>query len=146
MLEDILYLSNIVKRLYVITSKDKLLGNSKLLDKVNKLENIELLFNQNIKKINGKDKIESIELNDKTLIIDGLFINNEYGPITSFVKELGITNEKGYIIADDNGKTKIDGIYVCGDSKEKTLYQIITAASEGALAATDAYKYIKNYK
>ena len=46
----------------------------------------------------------------------------------------------------DNGKTKIDGIYVCGDSKEKTLYQIITAASEGALAATDAYKYIKNYK
>ena len=99
-----------------------------------------------IKKINGKDKIESIELNDKTLTIDGLFINNEYGPITSFVKELGITNEKGYIIADDNGKTKIDGIYVCGDSKEKTLYQIITAASEGALAATDAYKYIKNYK
>ena len=59
---------------------------------------------------------------------------------------MGITNEKGYIIADDNGKTKIDGIYVCGDSKEKTLYQIITAASEGALAATDAYKYIKNYK
>ena len=92
------------------------------------------------------EKIKSIELNDKTLTIDGLFINNEYGPITSFVKELGITNEKGYIIADDNGKTKIDGIYVCGDSKEKTLYQIITAASEGALAATDAYKYIKNYK
>ena len=146
MLEDILYLSNIVKKLYIITSKEKLLGNSELLDKVNKLENIELLFNQNIKKINGKDKIESIELNDKTLTIDGLFINNEYGPITSFVKELGITNEKGYIIADDNGKTKIDGIYVCGDSKEKTLYQIITAASEGALAATDAYKYIKNYK
>ena len=146
MLEDILYLSNIVKKLYIITSKDKLLGNNELLDKITKLENIELLFNQNIKKINGKDKIESIELNDKTLTIDGLFINNEYGPITSFVKELGITNEKGYIIADDNGKTKIDGIYVCGDSKEKTLYQIITAASEGALAATDAYKYIKNYK
>ena len=59
-----------VKKLYVITSKDKLLGNSELLDKVNKLENIELLFNQNIKKINGKDKIESIELSDKRLIID----------------------------------------------------------------------------
>lgn len=145
MLEDILYLSNIVKKLYVITSKDKLLGKDELLDKVNSLENIELLFNQTIKKINGIKKIESIDLNDKTISIDGLFINNEYGPITSFVKDLGITNDKGYIIADDNGKTKIDGIYVCGDSKAKTLYQIITAASEGALAATDAYKYIKNY-
>ena len=141
--------NNIKFEVKVISTKDfpqKLLNTKSVPEKLYTIRNIELLYNQNVKKINGKDKIESIELNDKTLTIDGLFINNEYGPITSFVKDLEITNEKGYIIADDNGKTKIDGIYVCGDSKEKTLYQIITAASEGALAATDAYKYIKNYK
>ena len=53
--------------------------------------------------------------------IDGLFINNEYGPITSFVKDLGITNEKGYIIADDNGKTKIIPITGISKNNIKTM-------------------------
>lgn len=143
-LEDVIYLSSIVKKLYFITPKDKLIGNKELIDKVNSLENIEIILNSTINKINGKNKIESIDTNDSNIKIDGLFINNGYGPITNFVKDLNITNEKGYIITDEKGKTKIDGIYACGDSKQKDLYQIITAASEGALAATAAYKYIKN--
>lgn len=142
-LEDAIYLSNLVKKLYLVTPKEKLLGNQNYIDTVNKTKNIEIYFNEIIKKINGKSKIDTIELNDITLNIDGLFINNEYGPITNFVKDLNITNEKGYIITDEHGKTNIDGIYACGDSKEKELYQIITAASEGALAATAIYKYIK---
>lgn len=143
MLDDIMYLSNIVKKLYVITSKNTLIGAPSKINKVNSLENIKIFFNEEIKKINGNLKIESIELTKTKFQIDGLFINNEYGPQTNFVKKLNITNEKGYIKTDENGKTAIDGIYACGDSKEKDLYQIITAASEGALAATLIYKYIK---
>lgn len=142
-LDDIFYLSNIVKKLYIITNKQNLIGNQEKIEKVKQIENIELIFNEEVKKINGNVKIESISLNKQILEVDGLFINNEYGPLTSFVKNLNITNEKGYIITDETGKTKIDGIYACGDNKAKDLYQIITAASEGATAATAIYKYIK---
>lgn len=140
-LEDIIYLSNIVKKLYILIPYEKLPFNE---EKLKNIENIELYFNQAIVNIIGENQIEKIKTNNNEFNIDGLFIVNGYGPITSFTKELDITNDKGYIIADESGKTKIDGIYVCGDSKQKELYQIITAASEGALAATAAYKYIKN--
>lgn len=142
-LEDAIYLSGLVKKLYLITNKDKLVGSNDLITKVNSLENIEIFFNQNIKEIKGQEKITSIKTDSKEISIDGLFINNEYGPITYFVKNLGITNEKGYIIVDEHQETSIKGIYACGDNTQKEIYQIITAASEGASAAINAYKYIK---
>ena len=114
---------------------------------VSSLEGLELLPNLRkliIKSPDFSNVSSDVDINDSNIKIDGLFINNGYGPITNFVKDLNITNEKGYIITDEKGKTKIDGIYACGDSKQKDLYQIITAASEGALAATAAYKFIKN--
>lgn len=140
MLEDIIYLSNIVKKLYIITPNTLPFSDTK----ITKLTNIEIYQNENLEQIIGTTQIKKIKTTNKEIIIDGLFIENGYGPITSFVKDLNITNEKGYIIADESGKTKQEGIFVCGDSKQKELYQIITAASEGALAATAAYKYIKN--
>lgn len=143
-LEDAIYLSGLVQKLYLITNKPKLLGSKELIEKVNSLENIEIFFNQNIHEINGNIKIESIKLNEISLKIDGLFINNEYGPITYFVKDLGITDEKGYILVDAHQQTQIAGLFACGDNTKKEIYQIITAASEGASAAINAYKYIKN--
>lgn len=142
-LEDAIYLSGLVKKLYLITNKDKLIGSNDLITKVNNLENIEIIFNQNIKEIKGQDKITSIKTDSKEISLDGLFINNEYGPITYFVKNLGITNEKGYIVVNEHQETSIKGIYACGDNTQKEIYQIITAASEGASAAINAYKYIK---
>lgn len=140
MLEDIIYLSNIVKKLYVITPNTLPFEETKIIN----LPNVEIYINEKLEKILGQPKIEKIETTTKEFKLDGLFIDNGYGPITSFTKNLNITNEKGYIIADESGKTSQEGIFVCGDSKQKELYQIITAASEGALAATSAYKYIKN--
>lgn len=140
MLEDIIYLSNIVNKLYIITPNQLPFQENKITE----LPNIEIYQNEKLEKIIGTTQIEKIKTTTKEITIDGLFIENGYGPITSFVKDLNITNEKGYIIADESGKTTQEGIFVCGDSKQKELYQIITAASEGALAATAAYKYIKN--
>lgn len=142
-LEDAIYLSGLVKKLYLITNKDKLIGSNDLITKVNNLENIEIIFNQNIKEIKGQEKITGIKTDSKVISLDGLFINNEYGPITYFVKNLGITNEKGYIVVNEHQETSIKGIYACGDNTQKEIYQIITAASEGASAAINAYKYIK---
>ena len=142
-LEDAIYLSGLVKKLYLISNKEKLIGSKELVDKVNNLENIEIFFNQNINEIIGNEKISEIKLKDINLNVDGLFVNNDYGPITYFVKNLGITNDKGYILVDEHQETSIKGLYACGYNTKKEIYQIITAASEGASAAINAYKYIK---
>lgn len=143
-LEDAIYLSSIVSKLYLIVNSNRLLGNNELVNKVNSLENIEIKFNNTIKNINGINKLDSINLEKEEIKIDGLFINNEYGPLTSFCKELNILDNKGYIIVNGNCETIIPGIYGCGDSIKKDVYQIITSASEGATAAINAYKYIKH--
>ena len=112
----------------------------------NTINDCRIIKNEKITAINGDMKIKEMELTKQKLEIDGLFINNEYGPLTDFCKNLNITDDKGYIIVDEKGCTNVPGIFACGDSTKKEIYQIITAASEGATCAISAYKYIKNIK
>lgn len=142
-LDDAIYLSNIVNKLYLVCNGDKLLGSEDVSLKVQSLPNIEIIYNEVIEEIIGKQKIEALKLKNQIIQVDGLFVNNEYGPITDFCKGLDILNNKDYIIVDEHQETKIKGIFACGDSTQKEIYQIITAASEGASAAINAYKYIK---
>lgn len=145
-LEEAIYLSGLAKKLYLIINNDKLLGPDNLVNEITTKDNIEIIKNEKITAINGDMKIKEIELTKQKLEIDGLFINNEYGPLTDFCKNLNITDDKGYIIVDEKGCTNVPGIFACGDSTKKEIYQIITAASEGATCAIIAYKYIKNIK
>ena len=145
-LEEAIYLSGLAKKLYLIINNDKLLGPDNLVNEITTKDNIEIIKNEKITAINGDMKIKEIELTKQKLEIDGLFINNEYGPLTDFCKNLNITDDKGYIIVDEKGCTKVPGIFACGDSTKKEIYQIITAASEGATCAISAYKYQKNIK
>jgi thioredoxin reductase (NADPH) len=142
-LEDAIYLSPIVKKLYLICNNDRLIGSKDLVSKVNDLPNIEILFKEKITQINGDKKLESIKLNVNNIEINGLFINNEYGPLTSFCKNLNILDDHNYILVNEKGETNLKGIFACGDATKKDIYQIITAASEGATCAINAYKYIK---
>lgn len=143
-LEDALYLSNICKKVYLICNENSLIGKDDTVKIINNSKNIDVILNNRIININGKGVIESVGLLDKVIDISGLFINNGYGPMSYFCKELGIVNEKWYILVDDKYETKVKGIFACGDVIDKNVYQIITAASEGACAAINAYKYIKN--
>lgn len=144
-LEDSIYLAGIAHTVYLINPR-KLVGPPNLIEQIKSTENIVFIENEEIIEINGRNKIESIKLKNQTVNIDGLFINNEYGPITYFCDKLNITDDNGYIIVDDKQETTIEGIYACGDNTKKEIYQIITAASEGAACAINAYKYIKNIK
>ena len=65
-------------------------------------------------------------------------------PNTSFVSKLGITNEQGYILVDNNMETKVKGIFAAGDCIEKTLRQVVTACSDGAIAGQKSYHYINS--
>lgn len=142
-LEDAIYLSGIANTVYLI-SPQSLVGNPNLIKKIKETNNIKIIENEEILEIKGYEKIESIRLKNQEIIIDGLFINNKYGPITNFCHNLNITDENGYILVNEKQETSIKGIYACGDNVKKDIYQIITAASEGASCAINAYKYIKN--
>lgn len=142
-LEDAIYLSGIAQNVYLIINEHTLLGAKELKEKVETLTNIHIINDEKIIEIIGKTSIKKIRLKKSTITVDGLFINNGYGPLTYFCRNLNITNEKGYIIVNEYQETAIKGIFACGDSTKKEIYQIITAASEGASSAINAYKYIK---
>lgn len=136
-LQEALYLSKIVKKLYLIHRRDEFRAESDLIEKIKKEENIEIIYNSQITNyIEENGKLSAIELNqEKELKVDGLFIYIGYAPKTDFAKSLDITNPVGYIEVDENYETKVPGIYAAGDIIIKKVYQIVTAAAEGATAA-----------
>ncbi len=148
-LEDALYLSNIASKVYLIHRRDKFRGEKKLISEVKEKNNIELILNSNITKIIGEDNLNSIEITDNRnniskLEIEGLFIAIGNIPDNNRFKNIIDLDENGYIIANANLKTKTDNIYVAGDTRVKTLRQLVTATADGAIAATEIIKEMEN--
>lgn len=128
--EEAEYLCDFAKKVILVTNEAKIDINPKIQVVLGKL-----------KEFIGSEYISGIILNDETHIeCDGVFIN--YGTIvdTSFIMNLGLCDDDGYIMVDQDMKTKIDKIYACGDIIKKGLYQISTAVGEGAIAATSLKK------
>lgn len=149
--EDAIYLSDIAETVYLIHRRDTFKAEEILLDQLKQKQNIKIIFNTTITKINGEDKLESIEITDNNnettpLNIDGLFIAVGQVPETENFKKIINTNEQGYIIANEDCKTNIKNIFVAGDTRTKNLRQLVTATSDGAIAATQAIKYINEIK
>ncbi|MBP3461686.1 MAG: FAD-dependent oxidoreductase [Bacilli bacterium] len=133
-LEESIYLSSICKSITILNRSNKLKADQILIDKIKKISNIKILLNSNITKINGENYIESIETNNNLLLkCKAVFIYIGLIPNTEEFKN--IKCENGYIIVDKNQMTNKEGIYAVGDVVKKDLYQLITAASDGAIAA-----------
>jgi len=147
-LGEALYLSNIVNKVYLIHRRDKFRADESLINEVLMKENIEIVYNRNVTNINTENEIISnITLDNGEIInVSGVFVYVGYIPGTNFVEQLGITNEFGYIITNGYGETKIPGIYAAGDIIDKQIYQLVTAASEGAIAAININIYCKTMK
>lgn len=141
-LEEALYLANIVNKVYLIHRRDCFKADDYLTKQLKNKNNIEILYNSQVTKINSHDEqLSSIEINhEKTIDIKGLFVYIGFESNSNYLKNLNITNEVGNIIIDEKYETKIKGIYAVGDAIEKNLYQLITAASEGATASVNIIK------
>ena len=141
-LQESLYLANIVNKVYILHRGVNFKGDDALVEKVKNCANIEIIDGVNIKKINEVDgKIESVTLdNEKIINVKGVFIYIGYKPDTDMFKKLDITNINGDIIVDENFETEIDGLYAIGDCIKKSVYQLVTAASDGCIAVSDIEK------
>jgi thioredoxin reductase (NADPH) len=140
-LEDAIYLSDLASKVYLIHRKDTFRGEAKYQDEINSKSNIELIMNTNVTKISGTDTVTNIELdNGNTLDIDGIFIAVGQQPNSMIFKNAVDIDEFGYIKTNDGVHTNNENIYVAGDARRKDLKQIITAESDGAIAAVTAIK------
>lgn len=137
-LEEALYLSAIVKKVYILVRGDKFRGDDILVKQLSKKANIEVLFETQIKTLNEKDnKLDSITLsNGITINTKALFIYIGFDPVLTPFKNLNLeVSIDNYIVTDKDNRTNIFGIYACGDIVKKHFYQIATAVSDGAVAA-----------
>lgn len=146
-LEDALFLSNYCTEVYLIHRRDSFRGEQKLVEALKKRENVIFVLNSVVTGLLGEGKLTGIQIKntdgeEKVLMVDGLFIAIGQEPETGLVKELVATDEKGYIQADESCRTNVEGIFVAGDCRTKTVRQLTTAAADGAVAALMAAEYL----
>ena len=134
-LTEALYLSDLCLKVYVLARKD-LRASDVLQNRVKNKDNIVILKNVEVSEILGNDKLSSILLNNgDRLDVSGMFIAIGGNPELSFLDSLGVELVNGYIKTNDRMESNIKGLYAAGDVRYKDFYQIITAASDGAIAA-----------
>jgi len=148
-LEDALYLSNIANTVYLIHRRDTFRGDEKTINLLKNKDNVKFVYNSVVTKLNANNVLESIEVTKKdnkkeTIKVDGIFIAIGRIPENDFFKDLIKIDESGYIIAKENCHTNKKGIFAAGDIRKKEIRQLVTATSDGAVAAMEACKYINN--
>ena len=141
-LGEALYLSNICHKVYLIHRRDEYRAASNLINTVKEKQNIELITNSNITKLNEKDGyLNSIIINDnKQINVSCVFIYIGNTPDISFLDNLNLTTKDDYIIVNNDMETNIKGIYACGDVIYKNTYQLTTAVGEATVAANSIIK------
>ena len=144
-LEDALFLSNIAEVVYLMIRRDEFRGDKVYVDKVLNTSNIEVIKSATISSINGDECLKRVtyqqDKENKEIDVDGLFIAIGRIPDSDYLKGIVELDEDGYVISE-NCETNKDYIFVAGDIRTKSLRQVITAASDGAMAATKAIQYI----
>ncbi len=148
-LEDTLYLADIAEDVYLIHRRDEFRGEEKLINDLKTKSNVHFIYNSNVTKLIANEKLESIEITNKTgeksiIEVSGLFIAVGRIPENQNFASLINLDEKGYVIATEDCHTNMEGVFVAGDNRVKSLRQLVTATSDGAIAATEAVKYINN--
>ena len=109
---------------------------------------VEMLTNYRVKSVFGADAISRVELENvktnetKNIEVGAMFIAVGREPESNFIKNFVDVDAYGYVITDEEMRTNIKGVFACGDIRQKSLRQVITACSDGAVASTSAHNYI----
>ncbi len=149
-LEDALYLADLAEKVYLIHRRDSFRGEEANAARLKEKKNVEFIYNANVTKLISEKRLKAIEVTDKidgsirTIELNGLFIAVGRIPENQNFAGLVKLDDAGYVIAGEDCHTNADGIFVAGDSRTKMLRQLVTATGDGAVAATEAVKYINN--
>lgn len=147
-MQEAILLSSYCKSVTMIQNLPYFTGEKALADKIAKTDNIKVIFNKLVVALNGDKSLESIILKDQTtglldqFNIESVFVAIGQEPNNSMFKNLCSLDEQGFIVTDDMCCTNVEGVYVAGDCRQKRIRQIVTASSDGSIAALQAIKYL----
>lgn len=146
--EDAIFLARGCNKVYLIHRRDQLRAAGILQDKVKNLPNVEILWDTVVERIEGVEQVESLLIKNvktdetNTIPLDGVFVAVGIIPDSQLLQELAACDEKGYVLAGEDGSSSMPGLFVAGDIRVKKLRQIITAAADGANAITAIQEYL----
>lgn len=151
--EEGMYLANLTASVNVVHRRDSLRAQKILQERAFKNDKIKFTCDTVVEEIQGDEqkvtgvKAKNVKTGETTTIpADGVFIYVGSIPMTAPFQDLGITDDKGWIVTNDKMETNIPGIYAIGDVRQKTLRQITTAVGDGGIAGQEAFNYIESHK
>ncbi len=146
-----LLLSKFATKVYLIYRRDKLRAIPSLIERLNEMSNVEVIYNTIVKGINGNEFVESIQVEDiknkklSEIKTNGIFIEIGYTPNSKLAESVNVSlSDDNRIIVNEDMSTNVPGFFAAGDvtNGSNRFDQIITAAAEGAIAANSAYKFL----
>ena len=151
LVESGILLSRMASKIYLIYKGGVMGGDKDMIASLEKKENVELVPQSSIKSLSGNNNLQSITIldnsgNEKTINVDGLFIEMGSKINLDFVRHLVKINSKGEIEISDGGKTSHPAIFAAGDATSIPYKQIIAACGDGAAAGLSAFNYIEKLK
>ncbi len=150
-LEESLYLSKIVNKVYLIHRREEFRGAKVYLDRLQNAENVEIIRNTVVSAINGDTDLtgltlQNVKTGDETMLpVEGFFIFVGIKPNVDFVPDLVQRDASGFLITDTEMRTNIPGVFAAGDIRSKLCRQVSTAVGDGATAAQAAFLYVEQF-
>lgn len=147
--EEAIFLTRFATKVTIIHRRDQLRAQKIIQDRAFKNEKIEFIWNHTVEEILGDKMVTGVKIKDtktgavQEVAADGIFIYVGMDPLSAFAKDLGILNESGYVLTDEQMRTKVKGIFAAGDVRDKMLRQVVTATGDGGIAAQSAQAYIE---
>ena len=146
-LEDALYLADLAEKVYLIHRRDQFRGDETTVARLRERENVELVLNSRVTGLIAEKKLKAVEVTDKDgntsqLEVNGLFVAVGRVPENQNFASVIELDGAGYAVAGENCRTRSAGIFVAGDNRVKDVRQLVTATADGAVAATEAIKYL----
>lgn len=147
-LEDALYMADIAQKVYLIHRRDNFRGEEMSVERLKEKGNVEFVYNSNVTKLVAEKRLKAIEVTNKldgsvrTIELNGMFVAVGRVPENQNFAGLVQLDEAGYVKAGEDCHTSAPGVFVAGDNRAKALRQLVTATADGAMAATEAVKYV----
>lgn len=147
-LEDALYLADLAEKVYIVHRRDEFRGDDTTVNALKQRANVEFVLNSSVTKLIADKKLTAVEVTDKLtgekreLPLDGLFVAIGRVPENRNFAQLVALDEAGYIAAGEDCLTNVPGIFAAGDGRTKDVRQLVTAAADGAVAATAAVRFV----
>ena len=146
-LQEAILLADTVKKVYVVQNLDFFTGEKKLVDQLERLDNVEIILGVTVDSFVGDNELEGVVIKNsagetQTLEIDGLFVAIGLIPQNDAFKNVVRLDGRGYAEVDESCEAETNGIFVAGDCRTKKIRQVTTAAADGAIAALAACDYV----